>query len=83
MVSDIVAGDDLASTAREAAAVVASAPAIAVQGTVRSIWAGLELSRSQALAQGYGFIGLGTNAESFAEGQAAFSSGKRIEWRLR
>jgi len=54
-----------------------------VEGTVRSIWAGQELSRSQALGLGYAFIGLGTSPASIAEGQAAFSSGKRIEWRLR
>ncbi len=83
MASEVVPGEELPVAARHAAAAIASAPAVAVQGTVRSIWAGLEMHRSQALAQGYGFIGLGTNEESLAEGQRAFASGKRIEWRLR
>jgi len=28
-------------------------------------------------------IGLGTNRESIQQGQAAFASGKRIQWKLR
>jgi hypothetical protein len=40
-------------------------------------------SRLQALDQAYGYIAMGTNQESIAEGQKAFSSGQRIEWRLR
>ena len=50
---------------------------------MRAIWTGLELTRSEALAQAYAYIGLGTNQDSIAEGQKAFASGKRIEWRLR
>lgn len=83
LVTEVVGGEELATTAQGVAAAIASAPTVAVQGTVRSIWAGLEMTRSQALAQGYAFIGLGTNEESLAEGQAAFSSGRRIEWKLR
>jgi hypothetical protein len=41
------------------------------------------MTRAQALAQGYAFIGLGTNPESIAEGQRMFQSGKRIEPRIR
>jgi len=83
LVTDVVSGSELMAEATRCATAVASAPAVAVQGTVRSIWAGHELGRTQALKQGYSFIGLGTNEESLAEGQAAFSSGERIEWRLR
>ncbi len=83
MVTDVVPAEDLLTESVRVATIVASAPTVAVQGTVRSIWAGLELGRTQALRQGYSFIGLGTNDESLAEGQAAFSTGKRIEWRLR
>jgi len=35
------------------------------------------------VALAYAFVGLGTNQESIAEGQAAFASGRRIEWRTR
>jgi len=50
---------------------------------VRAIWAAQELSRAQALALGYAFVGLGTNQDSIAEGQAAFASGRRVQWRVR
>ncbi|MBI2169435.1 MAG: enoyl-CoA hydratase/isomerase family protein [Actinobacteria bacterium] len=75
--------DDLREKAQWAAAAIASAPPLAIQGTLRAIWMGLEQTRSQALAEAYAYIGLGTNQESIAEGQAAFASGKRIDWRLR
>ncbi|MCC5954138.1 MAG: enoyl-CoA hydratase/isomerase family protein [Acidimicrobiia bacterium] len=83
LVSEVVPAEDLAAAAHRCAAAIASAPAVAVEGTVRAIWAGRELPRSQALASAWAFIGLGTNEDSIREGQAAFSSGKRIEWRLR
>jgi enoyl-CoA hydratase/carnithine racemase len=83
LVSQVVPADELRDTTAWAAEAIASQPPLAVQGTVRAIWAGLELSRSDALAQAYTYIGLGTNQESIAEGQRAFASGKRIEWRLR
>ena len=83
LVSEVVPGDGLLDAALRCARAIASAPALAVEGTVRSIWAGRELTRQQALGMGYAFIGLGTSQASIAEGQAAFSSGQRIEWRLR
>ena len=74
---------DLKEKAQWAAAAIASAPPLAIQGTLRAIWMGLEHSREQALKEAYAYIGLGTSPESIAEGQEAFASGKRIEWRLR
>lgn len=75
--------DDLRARAGWAAAAIASAPPLAVQGTLRAIWMGLEHTREQALREAYAYIGLGTSQESIREGQEAFASGKRIEWRLR
>src|SRR3989454_6124697 len=83
LVSEVVAGDQLADAAGWAAGAIASQPALAVQGTVRAIWAGRELSRGHALSLGYAFIGLGTNQESIRQGQAAFATGKRVKWKLR
>jgi enoyl-CoA hydratase/carnithine racemase len=83
LVSEVVPGSELLAAATRCASAIASAPALAVEGTVRSIWAGLELTRSQALSMGGPLVGLGTSEASLAEGQAAFTSGKRIEWRLR
>lgn len=83
MVSEVVPGADLAGAAAWAASAIASAPPLAIEGTVRSIWSGVEHSRSQALALGYAYIGLGTSQESIAQGQEFFASGKRIEHRTR
>lgn len=83
MVTDVVPGEDLPEAAHHVAALIASAPPRAVQGTLRSLWTGLELSRSQALAQGWALIGLGNDDESLAEGQRVFASGNRITPRIR
>ena len=83
LVSEVVPGEKLRDTAGWAAAAIASAPPLAIQGTVRAMWAALELSRSQALSLGYAYISMGTNPESIRQGQEAFASGKRIQWKLR
>jgi len=83
LVSEVVSLDELSAAAAWAAGVIASEPPLAVQGTLRAIWAARELSRSQALATAYAYVGLGTNRESIEEGQRLFSSGRRVEWRLR
>jgi enoyl-CoA hydratase/carnithine racemase len=68
--------------AKWVARAIASAPASAIQGTVRAAWMAHELARREALAQVSSFVSLGTQYENIAEGQAAFQ-GERIEWRLR
>ncbi len=83
LVSEVVPKDQLAAAAQRCADAIASAPALAIQGTVRALWAALELSRRQALEIGYAFITMGTDQASIREGQEAFASGKRVEWRLR
>jgi enoyl-CoA hydratase/carnithine racemase len=83
LVSEVVPGSELLEAAGWAAAAIASAPPLAIEGTVRAIWAGLEHSRQQALDLGYAFIAMGTNAESLRQGQEFFASGQRIDWRLR
>jgi enoyl-CoA hydratase/carnithine racemase len=83
LVSQVVPAEELADTARWCAEAIASAPPLAIEGTVRALWAGLEHSRSQALGMGYAFVGMGTNDASIRQGQEAFASGKRVEWRLR
>ena len=66
-----------------AAEAIASQPALAIEGTVRAIWGARELGGRQALNLGYAYVAMGTNPDSIAEGQKAFESGKRIDWRLR
>jgi enoyl-CoA hydratase/carnithine racemase len=83
LVTEVVSGEELAAAAHHCAVAIASAPALAVEGTVRSIWAGREMGRVQALSMGASLVALGTSDASLAEGQATFASGKRIDWRLR
>src|SRR5512143_694470 len=68
LVSEVVPANELRAAAQWAAAAIASAPPLAIQGTVRAIWAARELSRSQALGLGYAFVGMGTNQESIRQG---------------
>jgi len=83
LVSEVVPIDRLREAAGWAAARIAEAPAVAVQGTVRAIWMARELSRSQALDAARILVRLGSDPKSLYEGQQAFSSGKRIEPKLR
>jgi enoyl-CoA hydratase/carnithine racemase len=83
MVSEVVSGEELLDTALTAARAIASAPPIAVQTTLRTIWAAQELTRSQAVGLGNAFLTMGMSAEALAEGSAAFNSGRRMEPRLR
>ena len=82
-VSEVVPMDELHDRTAWAAAAIADQPALAVGGTVRALWTGLELSRRQALDQAFLFTHVGTDPALLAEGQSTFTSGKRIEWRLR
>lgn len=78
LVSEVVAdAETLEASARWAAEAIASAPPSAIQATLRTLWAGRELSRQQALDLGTTFLHLGMSEEALAEGQAVFQ-GERI-----
>jgi enoyl-CoA hydratase/carnithine racemase len=83
LVAEVVPKEKLWEAADWAARAIASHPTVAVQGTVRSVWAARELGRSQALALAPALVSLGNQPEALAEGQEVFASGKRVEWRLR
>lgn len=83
LVSEVVAPEKLREAAEWVAGVIARQPPLAIQGTLRAIWAAQELPRSQALEAGYAFVKLGTNRDSLREGQEAFKRGDRPKWRLR
>jgi len=83
LVTEVVPGAELRERAGWAAGVIARSHPVAVQATLRALWAGRELSRSQALGLGWAFVGLGNDPEALAEGQARFASGQRVDWRLR
>ncbi len=83
MVSEIVPAADLATRAREIAAIIASQPRLAIEGTVRAIWSTREMPQREAVRLGYAYVAMGTDQDSIAEGQQLFASGKRVQWKLR
>jgi enoyl-CoA hydratase/carnithine racemase len=83
LVSEVVPGASLLERAGAVAAIIASQPAVAVEGTVRALWSALELSRAQALDMADSIIALGNQPEAIAEGLATFRSAQRTEWTLR
>jgi enoyl-CoA hydratase/carnithine racemase len=83
MVSEITPAGELLDRTGAVATIIASQPALAIEGTVRAIWGAREMGGRQALKLGYAYIAMGTNPDSIAEGQKIFESGKRIDWKLR
>ena len=77
LVSEVVPGGELKEAAKWCATTIAANPPTAVQGTVRSIWMGRELSRLQALDQARILIVPGSDPRSLSEGQQAFNTGER------
>lgn len=82
LVSEVCPSAELEDRAAWLAEVIASAPARPMQATLRTLWAGRELSRRQALDLGNTFLNLGMTEEDLAEGQKTFASG-RVEHRTR
>ncbi len=82
-VQDVVPLDELRAVAGRIAHAVASQPAAAVEGTLRSLWAARQMARAQALAMAPHLVTLGNTPEAMAEGQAAFVSGRRIQPHVR
>jgi enoyl-CoA hydratase/carnithine racemase len=83
LVSEVVAPDRLEQAAGWVAGIIASQPEAAVQATVRAVWATREMTRSAGLTMAFSLVGQGTTSEALAAGQAAFSSGQRVDWKLR
>ncbi len=82
-ISEVVPSDELKDRTAWAAQAIADQPALAEQGTLRALWMGLEVSRRQALDHAFLFTHVGTDRALLEEGQERFTTGKRIEWRLR
>jgi enoyl-CoA hydratase/carnithine racemase len=83
LVSEVVTPEELRDAGYRAARAIASQPAHAVQATVRALWEGAVRSPSGALEIGGKLLAEGTTAEALEQGQTVFTSGKRLEWRLR
>lgn len=59
LVSEVVARDVLWDRAHELARIIAAKPPAAIQGTVKAIWATLDLEREAAQAAGFNFTMIG------------------------
>jgi len=82
LVSEVVPAEELLERAMWVANAIASAPVLAVQGTLRAVWMANELSRRQALQQVSSLVSLGTQYDNIDSGQQTFQA-PRPEWRLR
>jgi len=82
LVSEVVPKEQLLERARWVADAIASAPVLAIQGTVRAVWLAHEHTRRAALQQVSTLVSLGTLYENIESGQETFRQGK-IEWQLR
>ena len=83
LVSEVVPRAELRERAAWAARVIADAPPLAIQGTMRALWTALDMPRTQGIAVANLFTRIGTDAEAFRQGQQRFASGQRPQWRLR
>ncbi len=83
LVSDVVPGDELHDAAEILANAIASQPPVAVQASLRAIWAANDLNRNEALSMAPAILTTGMDPEALAQGQEAFTSGERIKPRIR
>lgn len=83
LVSQVVKTGELIETASWAAEVVASAPALNVQGTMRAIWMGNEIPRSQALGLCSLYSWIGSDPDALWGAQSDFHRKGKIKWRSR
>jgi len=71
------------ATTLELAQAIASQPAMAVQATLRAIWAARELAPSQAKGMAPALIAHGMSQNLYAEGQQDFENKVRVKPKLR
>lgn len=83
LVSEVLPSRDLLPAAQQLAGTIASQPPLAVQATLRTLWAAKDLTTAQATELGNMFLQLGTSVDALNEGQQAFESGARTRPRIR
>jgi enoyl-CoA hydratase/carnithine racemase len=76
LVSEVTPRDQLWGRAHRAAAIIASKPPAAVQGTVRAIWESLDTGRTAALSRGIHYTQLG-NEVGVAQLEASLQTGAK------
>jgi len=72
LVSEIAPAAELLERAMWVATAIASAPALAIQGTLRAAWMAHETLRREALAQISTIVSLGTEYDNLKAGQESF-----------
>jgi enoyl-CoA hydratase/carnithine racemase len=82
MVSEICPSAELHERVEWAARQIADSPSLGIQGTVRALWAGRDLSRHQAIEVANFLCRIGSDPRELMKGQERFSGGRK-EWRLR
>ncbi len=83
LVSEVVSIGELHERAEWIANAIASQPPVAVQASLRAIWAANDLGRINALDQAPSLLSTGMSKKAMAEGQNLFKSGKRINYQIR
>lgn len=83
LVSEVVPGDQLLETTTWLANAIASQPPVAVQGSLRAIWAANDMGRLNAMAVAPAILTAGMSKSALTQGQEAFSSGQRIVPKIR
>ena len=73
LVSEVVPRDELLERAGWAARVIADAPPLVIQGTMRALWTALEVPRTQAIGMANLFTRIGSDAAAFKAGQDRFA----------
>jgi enoyl-CoA hydratase/carnithine racemase len=82
LISEITTRERLWERAHEIAAIIASKPTVATQGTVRAIWEGLDTGRTQALQRGLSYTQLGNHIGE-AEAGNVLKTGVRKPFTIR
>jgi len=83
LVSEVVPQSELLERAMWVARAIASAPVMAIQGTLRAIWMTHEVSRREALSQVSTFVALERSSTTSREVRRSRGQRDPPEWRLR
>lgn len=83
LVTEVAPAGELAAAAQRIAEAIASQPPVAVQASLRTLWAARELTRGQALELGNTFLNLAMSQAAMAQSQEIFRTAPRREPRTR
>ena len=83
LVSEVIPMEHLHERATWISTAIASQPSVAVQASLRAIWAANDLGRLDALSQAPSLLTTGMSKAAMAEGQVLFESGQRIDYQIR